>query len=84
MDYDQQQEWMEQNVSLLIQRAAQNGVGAYVIYGNLLAAAAGIHDELEPELRQKVHNQLAMEFDADVDDVTELMDMNQEDSDDSE
>lgn len=74
MEIEQQQEWMEQNVALLVERAANQGVGAYVIYGHLLAGAAGIGQHLDDELQDDINNSLLMEFDEEIEDVTELMD----------
>lgn len=66
MDHDEQMEWMELNLSLLIERAAQNGVGAYVIYGQLLAAAAGVGMELDDELQEEMHDALEEQIEFDL------------------
>jgi len=66
MNYNQQNAWMEQQLVGLTQEAAENGVGAYVLYGQLLAAAAGIGANLEDDLQEEVHESLEDELSAEA------------------
>lgn len=70
MNNELQNKWMEGQLVALVRRAAENDVGAYVIYGQLLAASVGVGGELEPELREEVHESLRAEL---GDEVVDLM-----------
>jgi len=76
MDTEEQMQWMEKNLVILAKRAAKNGVGAYIIYAELLAAAAGVGSELDEELKQDVHEDLRREIDDEVIDWLDSEDEN--------
>lgn len=66
MDEEMQTAWMQGQVVALVERAANNDVGAYVIYGQLLAGAVGVGDQLDEDLKEKIHDSIEEEMDYDL------------------
>lgn len=71
MEPDKQMAWMEENLAILVSRASKMGVGAYIIYGQLLATAAGVGAKLDEEKKEQIHREIETAKDAEVPEVFE-------------
>lgn len=62
MNSEQEEQWMEMNITMLIQRAANQGINPYTVYAYLNAGAQGVGSNLDEHKKSLIDEQLEQEF----------------------